>query len=97
MADEGIVVGRVTRLAHYPVKSMAGEETAELDLRWPCAHGDRQYALVRRGNRSRSLSVCPRARCRPSSSTALPTATLPIRGTPPWDVTSPRRVVRAKY
>lgn len=53
MADEGIVVGRVTRLAHYPVKSMAGEETAELDLRWPCAHGDRQYALVRRGNRSR--------------------------------------------
>lgn len=50
---EGIVVGRVSRVARYPVKSMAGESVAELDLRWSGAHGDRQYAFVRRGNRTR--------------------------------------------
>ena len=53
MAVEGVVVGRVARLARYPVKSMAGEAADELDLRWPGAHGDRQYAFVQRGNRSR--------------------------------------------
>jgi uncharacterized protein len=50
---EAITVGRVAGLARYPVKSMAGEAVGELDLRWPGAHGDRQYAFVRRGNRSR--------------------------------------------
>ncbi|WP_043366705.1 MOSC domain-containing protein [Belnapia sp. F-4-1] len=51
--SDGVVVGKVSRVARYPVKSMAGEPVAELDLRWTGAHGDRQYAFVRRGNRSR--------------------------------------------
>ena len=50
---DGVVVGRVSQVTRYPVKSMAGEMVTELDLRWPGAHGDRQYAFVRRGNRSR--------------------------------------------
>ncbi|SDB74113.1 MOSC domain-containing protein [Belnapia rosea] len=50
---DGLVVGRVSMVARYPVKSMAGDPVAELDLRWPGAHGDRQYAFVRCGNRSR--------------------------------------------
>lgn len=49
----GVVVGRVARVVRYPVKSMAGEPVDELDLRWTGAHGDRQYAFVRRGDRSR--------------------------------------------
>ena len=50
---DGVVIGRVSQVARYPVKSMAGEPVAELNLRWPGADGDRQYAFVRRGNRSR--------------------------------------------
>lgn len=53
MVKEAVVVGRVACVARHPVKSMAGEPVAELDLRWPGAHGDRQYAFVRRGDRSR--------------------------------------------
>ncbi|MBL6081598.1 MOSC domain-containing protein [Belnapia sp. T18] len=50
---QAVTVGRVAHLARYPVKSMAGEALAELDLGWTGAHGDRQYAFMRRGNRSR--------------------------------------------
>jgi uncharacterized protein YcbX len=53
MTGGEIVVGRVACVARYPVKSMAGEPVAELDLGWPGTHGDRQYAFVRRDNRSR--------------------------------------------
>lgn len=47
------IVGRVTELARYPVKSMAGERMAETEIDWQGVKGDRQYAFARRGNTSR--------------------------------------------
>jgi uncharacterized protein YcbX len=47
------IVGRVTSLHRYPVKSMAGEPLDAAELRWRGIHGDRQYGFVHRGNLSR--------------------------------------------
>lgn len=41
------LVGVVAGLNRYPVKSMAGEELAETELRWPGLLGDREYGFVR--------------------------------------------------
>lgn len=40
------VVGRVTRLSRFPVKSMRGERLDEAELRWTGFRGDREYAFV---------------------------------------------------
>ncbi len=47
------IIGHVTQLARFPVKSMAGEsfDTAEVD--WQGIEGDRQYAFVRATNGTR--------------------------------------------
>ncbi|TPG52283.1 MOSC domain-containing protein [Roseomonas nepalensis] len=49
----GEKVGVVTSLARFPVKSMAGEPSEMLDLRWPGFHGDRQYTFCRTGDQTR--------------------------------------------
>jgi uncharacterized protein YcbX len=51
--NESRVVGTVASLSRFPTKSMAGELLAELELRWPGIHGDRQYSFRRVGDRSR--------------------------------------------
>lgn len=66
-------VGRVVALNRFPVKSMAGEPLDEAEVRWRGISGDRRYAFLRTGNRSRfpwftgrdrSDLVCYRARFR---------------------------------
>jgi len=47
------IVGRVVELARFPVKSMAGERPAAVDLHWNGLHGDRQYAFQRLRDHSR--------------------------------------------
>jgi len=47
------VVGTVAGLSRFPVKSMAGERPAEVELRWPGIHGDRQYGFCRARDRTR--------------------------------------------
>lgn len=49
----GQLIGHVAGLARFPVKSMAGEAMAAAALGWAGLHGDRQYAFLRRDNRSR--------------------------------------------
>jgi uncharacterized protein YcbX len=51
MADSqnGGPVGRVVGLWRYPVKSMAGEPLAEVDVSWHGLAGDRRWAFVRSG------------------------------------------------
>jgi uncharacterized protein YcbX len=51
MADsqKGGPVGRVVGLWRYPVKSMAGEPLAEVDVSWHGLAGDRRWAFVRSG------------------------------------------------
>ncbi len=44
-----IQVGRVVGLWRYPVKSMAGEALAEVDVSWHGLAGDRRWAFVRSG------------------------------------------------
>lgn len=43
------VVGRVVALWRYPVKSMAGEELAGVDVSWHGLAGDRRWAFIRDG------------------------------------------------
>ena len=50
---QGRIVGRVAELWRFPVKSMAGERRAAVELRWTGLHGDRQYAFHRAANPSR--------------------------------------------
>ena len=45
----GRPVGRVVGLWRYPVKSMAGEELAEVDVGWNGFAGDRRWAFIRDG------------------------------------------------
>ncbi|MBR0666135.1 MOSC domain-containing protein [Roseomonas hellenica] len=47
------VIGVVAALSRFPVKSMAGEPLAEVELRWPGMHGDRQYGFCRLQDQSR--------------------------------------------
>lgn len=42
-------VGRVVGLRRYPVKSMAAEELAEVDVSWHGFAGDRRWAFIRDG------------------------------------------------
>ncbi len=42
-------VGRVVGLWRYPVKSMAAEELAEVDVSWHGFAGDRRWAFIRNG------------------------------------------------
>jgi uncharacterized protein len=45
--QSGIIVGRVTGLWRYPVKSMGAEELAEVDVSWHGLAGDRRWAFIR--------------------------------------------------
>ncbi len=47
--DSGRPVGRVAGLWRYPVKSMAAEPLAEVDVSWHGLAGDRRWAFVRDG------------------------------------------------
>jgi uncharacterized protein YcbX len=47
--DGGRPVGRVVGLWRYPVKSMAAEPLAEVDVAWHGLAGDRRWAFVRDG------------------------------------------------
>lgn len=47
------LVGHVVGIARFPVKSMAGEERASADIDWQGMEGDRQYAFVKRDDRTR--------------------------------------------
>jgi uncharacterized protein YcbX len=47
------IVGRVAALWRFPVKSMAGEPLAQVELGWRGIQGDRQYAFLRHGSLSR--------------------------------------------
>lgn len=51
--SRGVVVGVVSQLYRYPVKSMRGEAIGETDVYWHGLAGDRRYAFVRGGNTSR--------------------------------------------
>ena len=46
-------LGTVAELHRYPVKSMAGERRASVEVDWQGIEGDRQYAFVRSGNTTR--------------------------------------------
>ena len=48
-AQNGRPVGRVVGLWRYPVKSMAAEPLAEVDVSWHGFAGDRRWAFVRDG------------------------------------------------
>ena len=48
-ARDGRPVGRVVGLWRYPVKSMGGEELAEVEVSWHGFAGDRRWAFVRDG------------------------------------------------
>ncbi len=47
--EDGRPVGRVVGLWRYPVKSMAGEALAEIDVSWHGFAGDRRWAFIRDG------------------------------------------------
>lgn len=47
------IVGHVSALNRFPVKSMAGERLAIAELDWQGIEGDRQYAFVRAANGTR--------------------------------------------
>jgi hypothetical protein len=47
--ENGRPVGRVVGLWRYPVKSMAGEPLAEVDVSWHGFAGDRRWAFIRDG------------------------------------------------
>jgi uncharacterized protein YcbX len=47
------IVGHVSALNRYPVKSMAGERLTVAELDWQGIEGDRQYAFVRAANGTR--------------------------------------------
>jgi uncharacterized protein len=45
--QNGMLVGRVVGLWRYPVKSMAAEQLAEVDVSWHGLAGDRRWAFMR--------------------------------------------------
>ncbi len=45
----GTLIGHVAGLWRYPVKSMAGEALAEVDVSWHGLAGDRRWAFIRNG------------------------------------------------
>ena len=45
----GVPVGRVAAVLRYPVKSMAAESVADVDVSWHGLSGDRRWAFVRPG------------------------------------------------
>ncbi len=47
------IVGHVTALNRFPVKSMAGEALALAEVDWQGVEGDRQYAFYYKGNGTR--------------------------------------------
>lgn len=47
------ILGHVSALNRYPVKSMAGEQLSVAELDWQGIEGDRQYAFVRAANGTR--------------------------------------------
>ena len=47
------IVGHVSALRRYPVKSMAGERLTVAEVDWQGIEGDRQYAFVRKANGTR--------------------------------------------
>ena len=47
------IIGHVTSLVRFPVKSMAGEALSVAELDWQGIEGDRQYAFLRRANGTR--------------------------------------------
>ena len=47
--QNGRPVGRVVGLWRYPVKSMAAEPLAEVDVSWHGFAGDRRWAFIRNG------------------------------------------------
>ena len=47
------IVGHVSALARFPVKSMAGEKLALAEVDWQGIEGDRQYAFHRKANGTR--------------------------------------------
>ncbi len=47
------LIGVVAELNRFPVKSMAGEELAEADVRWSGLRGDREYGFVKTDRLSR--------------------------------------------
>lgn len=47
IAEKGVSVGRVVGLWRYPVKSMAAEPLAEVDVSWHGFAGDRRWAFIR--------------------------------------------------
>lgn len=47
--ENGRPVGRVVGLWRYPIKSMAGEPLAEVDVSWHGFAGDRRWAFIRNG------------------------------------------------
>lgn len=53
VTDSGHVVGRVVGLWRYPVKSMAAEPLAEIDVSWHGFAGDRRWAFIQ-GDQERS-------------------------------------------
>jgi uncharacterized protein len=47
------IIGHVTALARFPVKSMAGEALAIAEMDWQGIEGDRQYSFLRAANGTR--------------------------------------------
>lgn len=47
--ENGRPVGRVVGLWRYPIKSMAGEPLAEVEVAWHGFAGDRRWAFIRNG------------------------------------------------
>lgn len=48
-----MIIGHVSALARFPVKSMAGEALSVAEMDWQGIEGDRQYAFVRAANGTR--------------------------------------------
>ena len=46
-AKQGVAIGRVVGLWRFPVKSMAPERLAEIDVSWHGFSGDRRWAFIR--------------------------------------------------
>jgi len=55
------IIGHVSALARFPVKSMAGEALALAEIDWQGIEGDRQYAFYYKGNGTRFPWLTARA------------------------------------
>lgn len=47
VARKGVAIGRVVGVWRYPVKSMAAEPLADVDVSWHGVSGDRRWAFIR--------------------------------------------------